>query len=88
VYAGPELEFDVQLVLPSNSWLPVQLGGDQEQCPLLGWNLWLHTVQVELGGQQGRSPLLGQNVWLRTGPDDDENGDVVFSDEVIGGPLD
>ena len=63
VYAGPDLEFDVQLVLPAESWLRVELGGDQERCPMLGWN-----------------------VWLRAGPFDAENGDAVFSDEVLGGP--
>jgi type VI secretion system protein ImpH len=84
VYAGPELEFDVQLVLPRASWLPVELGGDQERCALLGWNIWLRTLPVELGGEQDHAPLLGRNVWLRT---ESENGDVVFSDQVIGGPL-
>jgi len=64
VYAGPELEFDVQLVLPRDCSLQVELGGHQESCPLLGWN-----------------------VWLRSGPFETENGDAVFSDEVIGGPL-
>jgi len=64
VYAGPELEFDVQLVLPRDCSLQVELGGHQERCPLLGWN-----------------------VWLRSGPFETENGDAVFSDEVIGGPL-
>jgi type VI secretion system protein ImpH len=62
VYAGPELEFDVQLVLPEGSLLQVELGGHQERRPLLGWN-----------------------VWLRTDPFETENGDAVFSDEVIGG---
>jgi type VI secretion system protein ImpH len=64
VYAGPDLEFDVQLVLPQDTSLEVDLGGNQEHCPLLGWN-----------------------VWLRAGPFETENGDAVFSDEVIGGPL-
>ncbi len=63
VYAGPELEFDVQLVLPKGCSLQVALGGHQESRPLLGWN-----------------------VWLRSGPFETENGDAVFSDEVIGGP--
>jgi type VI secretion system protein ImpH len=87
VYAGPELEFDVQLVLPRTTWLRVELGGDQEGCALLGWNIWLQTLQVELGGEAERRPLLGENVWVRSGPPDTENGDVVFSDQVIGGPL-
>ncbi len=62
VYAGPELEFDVQLVVPRDFSFPVELGGCEEKCPLLGWN-----------------------VWLQGGPFETENGDAVFSDEVIGG---
>jgi type VI secretion system protein ImpH len=47
VYVGPELEFDIQLVLPGGASLEVELGGDQERSPLLGWNVWLRTAPFE-----------------------------------------
>ena len=59
---APSLEFDIQLVLPRNCSLEVSLGGAQEHCPLLGWN-----------------------VWVQTGLFEAENGDAVFSDDVMGG---
>jgi type VI secretion system protein ImpH len=49
-YAGPELDFDVQLVLRPNSVPACRLGVDGPDRPSLGWNVWLQsrdpTVEV------------------------------------------
>lgn len=45
-YVGPELRFDVQLVLRAEEVPACQLGGDGERS-LLGWNSWLRTGQLD-----------------------------------------
>lgn len=41
LYVGPELDFDVQLVLKAPEVPECQLAG--ESCPRLGWNTWIRT---------------------------------------------
>jgi type VI secretion system protein ImpH len=41
-YAGPEYDFDVQLVLRRDEVPMCQLGGDSFSTARLGWNTWLH----------------------------------------------
>lgn len=41
LYAGPEFDFDVQLVLCAADVPPCQLTEDQATGPRLGWNCWL-----------------------------------------------
>jgi type VI secretion system protein ImpH len=43
-YVGPELVFDVQLVLLAAEAPRVQLGAQGEDRPYLGWNTWMHSV--------------------------------------------
>jgi type VI secretion system protein ImpH len=47
-YVGPELEFDIQLVLRAKSSLRVELEATHERAPLLGWNVWLRTTPFDL----------------------------------------
>ena len=41
LYLGPELDFDVQLVLDADDVPATQLQDDADQGPRLGWNCWL-----------------------------------------------
>ncbi len=47
LYVGPSLQFDIQLVLPAGSSVPVELGGEEDHAPLLGWNVWLKADPFE-----------------------------------------
>ena len=40
-YAGPELDFDVQVVVAAGQWPRCELGGQGRQMAHLGWNVWL-----------------------------------------------
>jgi len=43
-YVGPELDFDVQLVLRREETPPCQLGSANGRAPRLGWNTWALSV--------------------------------------------
>ncbi len=43
LYVGPELDFDVQLVLRAADVRPTQLNGAANPGPRLGWNVWLQS---------------------------------------------
>jgi type VI secretion system protein ImpH len=43
LYVGPELDFDVQLVLRAADVPALQLGADAGSAPRLGWNTWVRT---------------------------------------------
>jgi type VI secretion system protein ImpH len=43
-YAGPEFDFDVQLILRREEVPPCQLGAMNGQAPRLGWNTWACSI--------------------------------------------
>lgn len=45
-YTGPDLSFDVQLVLRAAEVPACRLGGDDGDVARLGWNTWLHSGSV------------------------------------------
>ncbi len=47
LFVGPELDFDVQLVLRDEDVPPTQLCDDAEIGPRLGWNTWIRTAPFE-----------------------------------------
>jgi type VI secretion system protein ImpH len=46
-YVGPDLDFDVQLLLAPGEWPRCELGGDETLAPRLGWNVWLRSNPFE-----------------------------------------
>ena len=53
-YAGPELDFDVELVLKKDEVPGSTLGGDGG--PRLGWTSWLKTREFSQGDGEVRIP--------------------------------
>jgi type VI secretion system protein ImpH len=47
-FVGPELDFDIELVLKAAEAPPCHLGGAGRAAPHLGWNTWLHTRAAPL----------------------------------------
>lgn len=47
LFVGPELDFDVQLVLRAAEVPEIRLAGDTEVGPRLGWNTWLRSRPLE-----------------------------------------
>lgn len=43
LYAGPEFDFDIQLVLKADEVPPCQLAFGADGGPRLGWNTWIHS---------------------------------------------
>jgi type VI secretion system protein ImpH len=48
LFVGPELDFDIELVLKAAEAPPCHLGGTGKGAPRLGWNSWLHTRAAPL----------------------------------------
>jgi type VI secretion system protein ImpH len=46
-YAGPDLDFDVQVVLRREDVPACRLGGDPDDASRLGWNTWIHSQEME-----------------------------------------
>jgi type VI secretion system protein ImpH len=44
-YAGPELDFDVQLILRREEVPSCQLGAFNGRAPRLGWNTWACSIE-------------------------------------------
>jgi type VI secretion system protein ImpH len=47
MYVGPELDFEVQVLLLAADVPPCRLGGDESDASRLGWNTWSRSVDFE-----------------------------------------
>ena len=67
LYVGPELDFDVQLVLRAEEVPPCQLAESPSFAPRLGWNTW---VASQAPAEDADDPVFeGDDVrWLNASP--------------------